>query len=155
MSSPFLKQYLMTAGPTPLPPAVSQVMAEPMVYHRAPAFVEVYARVLGRVREVFQTENEVLCFASSGSGGMESAVPPCASRRNRPSPRPRCGKFGERGRSCAMPTALRTEHWDTEWGARVDPAELDRRLSESEGVEVVFTHAVGDLGPAVVKDIRS
>ena len=34
----------MTAGPTPLPPAVSQVKAEPMLYHRAPAFIEGYAR---------------------------------------------------------------------------------------------------------------
>ena len=85
----------MTAGPTPLPPAVSQVMAEPILYHRAPAFVEVYARVLERLKKVFQTENEVLCFASSGSGGMESAVaeprPP-----GRPAVVASCGKFGER-----------------------------------------------------------
>ncbi|MEA2401421.1 MAG: hypothetical protein QOK00_1824, partial [Thermoleophilaceae bacterium] len=55
MANPYLKQYLMTAGPTPLPPAVSQVMAEPMLYHRAPAFIEVYARVLERLKLVFQT----------------------------------------------------------------------------------------------------
>ena len=42
MANPYLKQYLMTAGPTPLPPSVSQVMAEPILYHRAPAFIEVY-----------------------------------------------------------------------------------------------------------------
>ena len=63
----FHKQYLMTAGPTPLPPAVSQVMAEPIVYHRAPAFIEVYERVLERLREVFQTRNDVLCFAASNA----------------------------------------------------------------------------------------
>src|SRR5205809_5427299 len=33
-------------SPTPLPPAVSQVMAEPILYHRAPAFIEIYERVL-------------------------------------------------------------------------------------------------------------
>ena len=49
MANPYVKQYLMTAGPTPLPPAVSQVMAEPMLYHRAPAFVEIYERVLGKL----------------------------------------------------------------------------------------------------------
>ena len=58
----FNKRYLMTAGPTPLPPEVSQVMAEPILYHRAPAFVEIYARVLERLKGVFQTENEVLLF---------------------------------------------------------------------------------------------
>ncbi len=29
--NPFIKQYLMTAGPTPVPPAVSQAMAAPML----------------------------------------------------------------------------------------------------------------------------
>src|SRR5687767_15821844 len=74
MANPYVKQYLMTAGPTPLPPAVSQVMAEPILYHRAPAFVEIYERVLERLKMVFQTRNDVLLFASSGSGAMESAV---------------------------------------------------------------------------------
>ena len=72
--NPYIKQYLMTAGPTPLPPSVSQVMAEPITYHRAPAFVEIYAAALGSLQEVFQTRNQVLSFASSGTGAMESAV---------------------------------------------------------------------------------
>ena len=70
----FAKQYMLTAGPTPLPPRVSQVMAEPILYHRAPAFVEVYARCLERLPRIFQTRNPVLCFAASGTGAMESAV---------------------------------------------------------------------------------
>ena len=69
MADIYPKQYLMTAGPTPLPPAVSQVMAEPILYHRAPAFVEIYERVLERLPQVFRTDNDVLCFASTGSGG--------------------------------------------------------------------------------------
>ena len=43
-------------------------MAEPILYHRAPAFVEVYARVLERLKMVFQTRNDVLVFAASGTG---------------------------------------------------------------------------------------
>ena len=50
--NPFTKQYLMTAGPTPVPPAVSQAMATPMLYHRAPAFVELYERVLAKLPDV-------------------------------------------------------------------------------------------------------
>src|SRR5512133_594158 len=56
----FAKQYILTAAPTPLPPRVSQVMAEPILYHRAPAFVEIYARVLERLPRIFATENEIL-----------------------------------------------------------------------------------------------
>ena len=65
MASPYIKHYMMTAGPTPLPPEVSQAMAEPILYHRAPAFVELYANCLVGLKKVFQTENDVLCFAST------------------------------------------------------------------------------------------
>ncbi len=80
MANPYVKQYLMTAGPTPLPPAVSQVMAEPMLYHRAPAFVEVYARVLGRLKEVFGTAGRgarvrELRHRRDGVGGGEPRAP--------------------------------------------------------------------------------
>ena len=61
----------MTAGPTPVPPQVLAKMAEPVLYHRAPAGVELYARVLERLPRVFRTDNTVLAFAASGSGAME------------------------------------------------------------------------------------
>ena len=32
------KRYLFTPGPTPVPPEVLAVMAEPMVHHRGPDF---------------------------------------------------------------------------------------------------------------------
>ena len=69
MTEPYVKDYLMTAGPTPLPPAVSQVMAEPMLYHRAPAFVEVYARCLDRIKQVFWNfcENAVRAMKKGGT----------------------------------------------------------------------------------------
>jgi aspartate aminotransferase-like enzyme len=152
MANPYVKQYLMTAGPTPLPPAVSQVMAEPMLYHRAPAFVEVYARVLERLRMVFQTSGDVQLFASSGSGAMESAVANLV-RPGEPALVASCGKFGERWAELCDAYGAQTIHWETEWGRKVDPAELDRRLAESEGVELVFT-TLSETSTGVVNDVR-
>jgi aspartate aminotransferase-like enzyme len=152
MTNPYVKQYLMTAGPTPLPPAVSQVMAEPILYHRAPAFIEVYARVLDRLKLVFQTENEVQVFASSGSGAMESAVANLV-RPGEPALVASCGKFGERWAELCDAYGARTIHWETEWGRKVDPAELDRTLAESEGVEVVFT-TLSETSTGVVNDVK-
>jgi aspartate aminotransferase-like enzyme len=152
MTNPYVKQYLMTAGPTPLPPAVSQVMAKPMLYHRAPAFVEVYARVLSRLRDVFQTANEVQVFASSGSGAMESAVANLV-RPSEPALVASCGKFGQRWAELCDAYGAQTVHWETEWGRKVDPAELDRMLAENEGVDVVFT-TLSETSTGVVNDIR-
>src|SRR5438874_3818254 len=134
----FGKQYLMTAGPTPLPPAVSQVMAEPVLYHRAPAFIEIYARCLERLPKVFQTGNDVLTFASSGSGAMESAVANLV-RPGEPALVASCGKFGERWAELCQAFGGELVHLDAGWGSKVEPADLERKLAENAGVPVVFT----------------
>ena len=67
------KRYLFTPGPTPVPPAVLAAGAEPIVHHRGADFREIYASVLGRLKDVYRTEADVLLFTASGSGAMESA----------------------------------------------------------------------------------
>ena len=153
MANPYIKQYLMTAGPTPLPPRVSQVMAEPMLYHRAPAFVEVYARVLDRLKMVFGTANDVLVFASSGTGGMESAVANL-TRPGEPALVASCGKFGERWAELCDAYGAATVHHDAGWGSKVEPAELDRLLEENPAVRVVFT-TLSETSTGVVNDVRA
>src|SRR5438270_6646866 len=152
MANPFVKQYLMTAGPTPIPPAVSEAMAQPVLYHRAPAFIEVYARCLERLKTVFQTENDVLCFAASGSGAMESAVANLA-RPGEPALVASCGKFGERWVELCEAYGAEVAHLDAGWGNRVEPAELERRLAES-GAKVVFT-TLSETSTGVVNDVQA
>jgi len=153
MADAYIKSQLMTAGPTPLPPAVAQVMAEPILYHRAPAFIEVYARCLERLRHVFQTDNEVLCFASSGSGGMESAVANLV-RPRRPALVASCGKFGERWAELCTAFGAELVHHDAGWGAKVEPEDLDRLLAENPGVEVCFT-TLSETSTGVVNDVAA
>src|SRR4029079_3209462 len=138
VANPYVKQYLMTAGPTPLPPAVSQVMAEPMMYHRAPAFIEIYARVLRRLKDVFQPRNEVQIFTSSGTGALESAVANLV-KPGEPVLVASCGQFGERWFELCEAYGAETIHWEPEWGRKVDPAGLDERLAANPGTELVFT----------------
>ena len=151
-ASPYIKQYLMTAGPTPLPPAVSQVQAEPILYHRAPAFIEVYARCLDRLKQVVQTENEVLCFSSSGSGGMESAVANLAAAG--PALVASCGKFGERWVELNAAFGAEFAHYDAGWGNRVEPEELERELAEHAGTKVVYA-TLSETSTGVVNDVQA
>ena len=124
-ANPFVKQYLMTAGPTPLPPRVSQVMAEPILYHRAPAFIELYARVLERLQAVFRTGTRCCCS------------PPPAPARWSPPSRTSCaratasvacagGKFGERWVELGDAYGAEMVKLETGWGDRIDPAEVER-----------------------------
>jgi aspartate aminotransferase-like enzyme len=151
--NPYVKQYLMTAGPTPVPPAVSQAMAAPMLYHRAPAFVEVYERVLAKLPAVFQTSNDVLTFASSGSGAMDSA----AANLIRPGTKvlvAAAGKFGERWLELAKAYEADVVAYEPGWGERLDPAEFDRLLSENAGIEVVFA-TLSETSTGIVNDVQA
>jgi len=154
MTQLYGKQYLMTAGPTPLPPAVSQVMAEPILYHRAPAFVEVYARVLERLKMVFQTRNEVLTFAASGSGAMESAVANLIAPGD-VAVVASAGKFGQRWAELCDAYGADTVHLETEWGEKVDPAEVDRALADRGGQAKALFTTQSETSTGVLNDVRA
>ena len=148
------KQYLMTAGPTPVPPSVSQVMAEPIAYHRAPAFIEVHARALARLREVFQTENEVLSFAASGTGAMESAVANLALPGELIAVAS-CGKFGERWAELGEAYGAEVAHLRVEWGERIEPAALAELLGGiRDKPRAVFT-TQSETSTGVVNDVHA
>ena len=150
----FAKQYILTAGPTPLPPAVSQVMAEPILYHRAPAFVEIYARVLERLPKVFQSRNPVLCFAATGTGAMESAVANLVVA-GEPAAVASCGKFGQRWAELCDAYGADTTHLEFEWGEKVDPERLDRALSElGRPPRAVFV-TQSETSTGIVNDVRA
>ena len=153
-ASIFIKQYLMTAGPTPLPPAVSQVMAEPILYHRAPAFVEVYERALENLRMVFQTSTDVLSFTASGSGAMESAVANLCIP-GEPAVVASAGKFGERwGELCAAHGADLTQV-DFEWGEKIDPDRVDEAITALPKTPRAVFATQSETSTGVVHDVRA
>jgi serine---pyruvate transaminase len=151
--NPFIKHYLMTAGPTPVPPAVMNAMNEPVTYHRSPAFDPIYEDVLTRLKGVFKTENDVLMFASSGSGAMESAVANLV-RPGTPALACATGKFGERWIQLCDAHGAETVRHEPGWGTRLDPADIDRLLADNPGVKVVFA-TLSETSTGVVHDIKA
>jgi len=147
------KGYLMTPGPTPIPPAVEAAMARPLVYHRGPEFREVLGRVLERLREVFRTKHETALFTASGTGAMESAV------ANLCSPGDRvlvvsAGNFGERWLKLAASYGCDAVHLRYPWGEAPDARDVRARLAESGAVRAVFcTHCETSTG--VVADVAA
>ena len=151
--NPFIKDYLITAGPTPLPPRVMSAMGEPVVYHRAPAFDALFARILERLPRVFGTRNDVIVFTSSGTGAMESAVANLVAPGQ---PMLACagGKFGERWIELGEAYGAEVVRYEPEWGARLDAAEVERLLSAHPGIEVVYA-TLSETSTGVVHDVRA
>ena len=151
----FAKQYILTAGPTPLPPRVSQVMAEPILYHRAPAFVEIYARVLERLPLVFQTRQRGALLRGHGNRPRWSRRSPTSSSRASPPWSPPAASSASAGPRSATPTAPTPLHLEFEWGEKVDPARLDEALAGlGRPARAVFT-TQSETSTGVVNDIRA
>ena len=147
------KRYLLTPGPTPVPPEVLAAISQPIVHHRSPDFRPVYDRTLARLKEVFRTESDVLLFGSAGTGAMESAV------ANLCSPGERvlvvsAGHFGERWRAIASSYGTSVETLEYAWGEVPSPDDLAARLADLGGAKAVFlTHSETSTG--VVSDLRA
>jgi serine---pyruvate transaminase len=145
------KRYLMTPGPTPVPPEVLAALAEPVIHHRGRDFREIYGRCLARLQEVCRTEHDVLLFTNSGTGAFESAV------ANLTSPGDRqlvlsAGNFGERWAAMARAFGADLVHERLDWGETPEPDDLRRALDDD--VKVVYlVHSETSTG--VVSDIQA
>jgi aspartate aminotransferase-like enzyme len=144
------KRYLMTPGPTPAPPEVLAAIAQPVIHHRGPDFKKLYAECLGRLRDVFRTESEVLLFGGSGTGAMESAVANLCSP-GEPVLVVSAGYFGERWASLAAAYGADVDHFRYAWGEIPSPDEVADRLRERAATAVYLTQSETSTG--VVSDL--
>jgi len=126
-------------------------MAEPIIHHRGADFRRAFVQCGERLKEVYKTKNDVIMFAASGTGGMDSAV----SNINAPGDRVivhSAGNFGERWAKIANTYGLEVAHIKEEWGATPDPAKLAAELEQAPAKAVYLTHSETSTG--VVADIE-
>jgi len=134
------KRYLFAPGPTQVPPEVLLAMASPMIHHRAPDFIELFEQVRTDLKWLFQTTNDVLVLASSGTGGMEGSV------ANFLSPGDKAivvnmGKFGERWGKLCKAFGVVADEITVEWGHAVDPQKIADALKKNPDTKAVFIQA--------------
>jgi aspartate aminotransferase-like enzyme len=139
------KRYLMTPGPTPAPPEVLAAIGQPVIHHRGPDYRQLYAEALGRLREIFRTEQEVLLFGGSGSGAMESAAANLLSPGD-PVLVVSAGYFGERWAAIAKAYGAEVDHLRYAWGEIPSADDVAERLREREAAILFFTHSETSTG---------
>ena len=135
-----MKRYLLAPGPTTIPPEVLLKMAEPILHHRNPLFEEVVAEVRENLKYLFGTKNEVLIFASSGTGAMEGAITNMLS----PGDKAICvrsGKFGERWGNICKAYGVEAINIELPWGDDLDPGLVEKTIKANPGVKGVYMQA--------------
>lgn len=135
-----MKHYLLAPGPTPVPPRVLLAMAQPIIHHRTPQFSQIFAEAKEGLKWLFQTTQDVLLLAASGTGAMEAAV------TNLFSPGEEVlvingGKFGERWAKITGRYGLTVHELRVEWGKAVEPREVAQALERHPRIRGVFVQA--------------
>jgi aspartate aminotransferase-like enzyme len=146
------KRYLITPGPTPVPPEVVAAEAAPLHHHRSPDFRAILAETLAGLRRLFATEHDVLLFTGSGTAAMESAVANLLSPGDRVVVAS-AGNFGERWCKLVRAYGIEPVHVAHEWGERLDPARIGAAAEEAETAAVFVTQSETSTG--VVHDIEA
>jgi len=145
------KRYLLTPGPTPVPPEVLAALAEPVIHHRSPDFKAVFAETRAHLREVFCTEHEVLVFTASGTGAFESTI------ANLLSPGEKVvavshGEFGTRWQRMAAAFGCDVHELTYAWGESPQAGDLAVALAESGAKVALIVHSETSTG--VVSDLE-
>lgn len=131
------KNYLLTPGPTPLPPEICEALSRPIIHHRTPQFQAVLKEVTENLKHVFQTKNDCFILASSGTGAMEAAVVNLLSWGDTALVI-QGGKFGERWTELCEAYGIKPIVIDVAWGQALDPDVLKDHLKKEPAIKVVF-----------------
>jgi len=148
-----LKRYLLAPGPTPVPPEVLLAMARPIIHHRAPEFAQLFGEVREDLKWLYQTRNDVLILAASGTGGMEGSV------ANFLSPGDKAlvvngGKFGERWGKLCKAFGVQVTEIKVEWGCAVDPQQVADALKKDPSIKAVYVQA-SETSTGVAHDTKA
>jgi len=149
-----IKQRLFTPGPTPLlMEAQARTLTAANLHHRTEAFRKIMSETLELLKYYFHTQNDVLIFASSGTGAMEGSL------SNLVSPGERilvgtAGKFGERWLSLAQAYGIEAVKVETPYGQPVDVAAMKQKLATGGPFRAVYIQAT-ETSTAVMNDVQS
>jgi aspartate aminotransferase-like enzyme len=124
-----------------------------MINHRGPEFAAVMNDVIGGLRWALKTENDVLIYPCSGTGGLEAAVV------NLLSPGEQAlfcsmGSFGDRWATMGEIYGANVVRLSVPQGEPIDPEDVERTLAEHPEITTVFvTH--NETSTGVTNDLAA
>ena len=146
-------EKLRIPGPTPCPNEVLQVLSKQMINHRGDEFMQILNGVTAKLKQLFQTKNDVFLLTGSGTGGLEAAIV------NTLSPGDKVlsvsiGVFGERFAAIAKQFGAEVIPLRFEWGKPADADAVRQALQAEPKIKAVLvTH--NETSTGVTNDLAS
>lgn len=143
---------LRTPGPIPVPDDILEAMSGPMINHRGPEFKEILYSVTDRLKQVFETQNDVYILTSSGTGAMEAAIVNTLSPGDKVL-NATIGVFGNRFGQIAEVYGAEVISLSFPLGTAVDTDKLRHALNAAPDVKaVLITH--NETSTGVMNDMK-
>ena len=143
-----MEQNLRTPGPTPIPQAVRDAQAQPMIDHRGTEFAELLRETSTGLAELIGTTGDVVLLTGSGSGALEAAVVNMLSPGDRVLS-VNIGAFGDRFAKIASVFGADVDSLAFEWGTAASTDAVRERLAAGEPYRaVLITHNETSTGVA-------
>ncbi len=132
-----IKERLFTPGPVPLPPQVIKALGQQIIHHRTPEFTNIFLKVREKLQKLLNTDRDVLLFASSGTGAMESSVVNFFNENDKVLVI-NAGKFGERWRDLGKTFGLNVIDYQIEWGKTYDKEKIKEIVEKNPDIKGIF-----------------
>ena len=146
-------EQLRIPGPTPCPDEILQAMTKQMINHRGEEFGQMLGDITTKLKQLFQTKNDVFVLTGSGTGGLEAAFV------NTLSPGDKVlsvsiGVFGDRFASIAQQFGADVIPLNFEWGRAADVDAVRQALQADGKIKAVLvTH--NETSTGVTNDLAS
>jgi aspartate aminotransferase-like enzyme len=140
-------------GPTPCPPDVLKAMSRQMINHRGKEFGEMLNRITVKLKELFQTKNDLYILTGSGTGGMEAAVVNMFSPGDKVLSASN-GVFGNRFADIAEGYGADVTRLKFDWGKPVDPDAVRKALKADSKIKAVLV-TQNETSTGVTSDLQA
>lgn len=145
------KEMLLIPGPTPVVDSIYDALAQEIRSHTDPRFASIYKSAIEKTRQMLKTDGEVFVIAGSGTVAMEMALVNTVVSGEKILVISH-GYFGDRFIQLGEAFGIEVEVLQSEWGKRVNPDDVEKKLANGKFKAVTITHADTSTGVAADLD---
>ncbi len=146
-------EALLTPGPVNVPGRILEASARPLPHHRTTRFASQLRTILTGMKEIFQTENDVLLVHGTGRAGLEATIQNLFSAGEEVLSI--CnGRFGVMYSDVAERFGLKVSRVATDWTKDIDLDEVRAALKANPRIKAI-TAPHCETSTGVVNDIQA
>lgn len=147
------KNLLMVLGPTEVEQDILGLASEQQEYMRTEDYSLKWKQIFSDLKYVFQTENPVIVYASSGTGAMEAAVTNFVSTSDSVL-YINAGSFGKRWGDICKKHRINAIEIPFDFGSSPNPLVVNEYLAKNPNVKVLFA-TLNETSSGALSDIEA